>query len=466
MIDFLNTINEPLALMLLVALLGSGVWFSFKTRFIQFRMIPHMFSLLFRKEKTSVADGRISPVKAFLLSLGARVGTGNLAGVATAIALGGPGAVFWMWVMALLGGVNAFLENTLGQLYKESHMGFFVGGPAYYISKGMKKKWFAFIFAVAIMVDFGFMNNMVQSNTISAACCEAFGWDSVVVSFVMMGLTLAVLLGGLRRIARVSSIMVPLMAIGYIMLTVVILVINWHELPHCFMLILTDAFHWNAGVGGLAGSAIIMGFKRGLFSNEAGLGSSPNVAATAVAKHPVTQGLIQTVGIYTDTIIVCTCTALIIICSGLYDSGLNGVGLTQSSMQAHVGAIGTHIVAVLIFFFAFSSVIANTYSAETNVRWMAEQLHSQHMGLVLTAFRCLVAVCVLIGGCMSIDLAWGLVDFAQSVMAICNITALCFLGKYAIRCLDDYVTQLRAGIKNPEYRKETIPEIAEDTTCW
>ncbi|MCQ2343080.1 MAG: alanine:cation symporter family protein [Paludibacteraceae bacterium] len=464
--DFLNTINEPLALVLLAFLLGSGVWFSFRTRFIQIRMIPHMFSLLSHKEKKSVADGRISPVKAFLLSLGARVGTGNLAGVATAIALGGPGAVFWMWVMALLGGANAFLENTLGQLYKESRMGIFVGGPAYYISKGMKKKWFAFIFAVAIMVDFGFMNNMVQSNTITAACCEAFGWDSIVVSLVMMGLTLAVLLGGLRRIARVSGIMVPLMAIGYVVLTLVILVINWRALPHCFALIVSEAFHWHAGVGGLAGSAIIMGFKRGLFSNEAGLGSSPNVAATAVTKHPVTQGLIQTVGIYTDTIVICTCTALIIMCSGLYDSGLNGVNLTQSAMQTHVGAMGTYVVAVLIFFFAFSSVIANTYSAETNVRWMAEQLHSRHIGLVLTTFRCLVAVCMLIGGCMSIDLAWGLVDFAQSVMAICNLVALCFLGKYAIRCLDDYLTQLRAGIKYPEYHKETIPEIADDTTCW
>lgn len=425
-----------------------------------------MVKLLFLPEKETQEDGGISPVKAFLLSLGARVGTGNLAGVATAIAIGGPGAVFWMWVMALLGGVNAFLENTLAQLFKEPHKQAFVGGPAYYITKGMHKKWFAYIFAVAIVADFGLANNMVQANTITAAFTGAFGLPTWVMAAALTLVSIGVLFGGVKRIANVSSVIVPFMAIAYILLTVVILGINWRTIPHCFALIFQSAFDWKAGLGGAFGTAIIVGFKRGLFSNEAGLGSSPNAAATATTKHPVNQGLIQAMGIYTDTIIICTCTALLILCSGLFDTGLNGIELTQSALSQFVGESGTFLVAFFIFFFAFSTIIANAYYGETNVRWMAQQMHARRPRVVILTYRASVTLLVLLGGLTSIDIAWGLVDVAQSVMAICNITAICFLGKYAIRCLDDYVSQLRAGKRTPVYRKETIPEIADETVCW
>ena len=459
MVDWLNAINEPCGLLLVVLLAICGVWFTVRTRGVQFRMLGEMIRLVFQSTGKPGEGRHISSFQAFNVSLATRIGTGNLAGVATAIAIGGPGAIFWMWVMAIIGSANAFVESTLAQLYKIRGKSAFIGGPAYYINKGIKKRWFAVIFAVAIIMDFGLTNNMVQSNTISLAFTQAFGVSSMWMSMVLTSLTLLVIFGGIHRIARVSTVVVPLMAIVYLVVTVAVIVMRFDRIPDVIMLIIDNAFGMGQAIGGGVGTAIIMGFKRGLFSNEAGEGSAPNAAAVATVSHPVKQGLIQALGVFTDTLLVCTCTAFIILCSGLFDSGANGIELTQLSLTNEIGAIGSPLIAVLIFFFAFSSIIGNYYYGECNLYFMTRSRK------VLFVFRVLVGVLVLVGALSTLDLAWALVDFFMVVMTVCNLIAILLLGKYAVRCFEDYRRQRREG-KDPVYHASSIPEIADDTECW
>lgn len=457
--EVLDRINEPAGLVLVVVLAVCGVWFTIRTKGVQFRLIGDAFRLLFTK-MSSGKDGRsISSFEAFNISLASRIGTGNLAGVATAIAIGGPGAIFWMWVMALIGGANAFVECTLAQLFKIRGKNSYIGGPAYYISKGLGKRWFACIFAVAIILDFGLTNNMVQSNTISLAFGSAFGIDGWWMSGLLTAMTLGVIFGGVQRIAKISSVIVPLMALLYLGVTVVVFALRYDRIPDVFMLIVENAFGFGPALGGGVGMAIIFGFKRGLFSNEAGEGSAPNAAATADVSHPVKQGLIQALGVFTDTLLVCSCTAFIILCSGLYDSGANGIELTQLALTNEIGEVGSALIAVLIFFFAFSSVIGNYYYGECNLYFM-----TRSRGALLT-YRLLVGALVFVGAIATLEVAWGLVDIFMFVMTACNLVAITLLGKYAMRCLDDYRAQRRAG-KDPVYRSSTIPEIARETTCW
>lgn len=459
MVDWLNAINEPCGLLLVVLLAICGVWFTVRTRGVQFRMLGEMIRLVFQSTGKPGEGRHISSFQAFNVSLATRIGTGNLAGVATAIAIGGPGAIFWMWVMAIIGSANAFVESTLAQLYKIRGKSAFIGGPAYYINKGIKKHWFAVIFAVAIILDFGLTNNMVQSNTISLAFTQAFGVSSVWMSVVLTVLTLLVIFGGIHRIARVSTVVVPFMAIVYLVVTVAVIVMRFDRIPDVIMLIIDNAFGMGQAIGGGVGTAIIMGFKRGLFSNEAGEGSAPNAAAVATVSHPVKQGLIQALGVFTDTLLVCTCTAFIILCSGLFNSGANGIELTQLSLTNEIGAIGSPLIAVLIFFFAFSSIIGNYYYGECNLYFMTRSRK------VLFVFRVLVGVLVLVGALSTLDLAWALVDFFMVVMTVCNLIAILLLGKYAVRCFEDYRRQRREG-KDPVYHASSIPEIADDTECW
>lgn len=459
MVDWLNAINEPCGLLLVALLAICGVWFTVRTRGVQFRMLGEMIRLVFQSTGKPGEGRHISSFQAFNVSLATRIGTGNLAGVATAIAIGGPGAIFWMWVMAIIGSANAFVESTLAQLYKIRGKSAFIGGPAYYINKGIKKRWFAVIFAVAIIMDFGLTNNMVQSNTISLAFTQAFGVSSMWMSMVLTALTLLVIFGGIHRIARVSTVVVPLMAIVYLVVTVAVIVMRFDRIPDVIMLIIDNAFGMGQAIGGGVGTAIIMGFKRGLFSNEAGEGSAPNAAAVATVSHPVKQGLIQALGVFTDTLLVCTCTAFIILCSGLFDSGANGIELTQLSLTNEIGAIGSPLIAVLIFFFAFSSIIGNYYYGECNLYFMTRSRK------VLFVFRVLVGVLVLVGALSTLDLAWALVDFFMVVMTVCNLIAILLLGKYAVRCFEDYRRQRREG-KDPVYHASSIPEIADDTECW
>ena len=313
--QLITTINDALwSYVLIGALVGCGLWFTWKTRFVQFRMVGEMLRLLTESAVDSVKGVKhISSFQAFAVSVATRVGTGNLAGVATAIAIGGPGAVFWMWLIALIGSATAFVESTLAQLYKLPYKDSFIGGPAYYIQRGLHKRWMAVLFAVLITCQFGLSNNSIQANTICGAMQEAFGWSPLWVGIALVVMALLIIFGGIQRIARVSAVLVPLMAIGYMILAIVVIIMNIELIPHVMKVIVLDAFGFEQVAGGSLGAAMMNGIKRGLFSNEAGEGSAPNVAATATTSHPVKQGLIQALGVFTDTLLVCSCTAFIIL---------------------------------------------------------------------------------------------------------------------------------------------------------
>ena len=461
--NFINEINDILwTYILIIMLLGCAIWFSVRTRFVQFRMIREMIVLLSESAgKGKHGEKHVSSFQAFAISIASRVGTGNLAGVATAIAIGGPGAVFWMWVIALLGASSAFIESTLAQLYKIRGKDSFVGGPAYYMKKGLKQPWMGMLFAVLISITFGFAFNSVQSNTICAAAEHAFGFDHTVLGGILTALTLLIIFGGIRRIARVSSIIVPIMALGYVGLALVIVLLNITQLPGVISLIVSYAFGWEQALGGGVGMALMQGIKRGLFSNEAGMGSAPNAAATANVTHPVKQGLIQTLAVFTDTLLICTCTAFIILFSGApLDGSANGVQLTQQALTNEIGASGGVFVAVALFFFAFSSILGNYYYGEANIRFITEKKW------VLHSYRILVGGMVLFGSVATLDMVWSLADITMALMAICNLIAILFLGKYAVRLLSDYRAQKKAGIQSPVFKKETMPEIEKDLECW
>lgn len=467
----ISQINDALwGYVLIAALVACGLWFTWKLRFVQFRMVGEMLRLLTDSATSGTSglqDGHeghrhISSFKAFAVSVATRVGTGNLAGVATAIAIGGPGAVFWMWVIALIGAATAFVESTLGQLFKQRHRDSFIGGPAYYIQKGLHCRWMAYLFAVLITLTFGLSYNSIQSNTICGAMQEAFGWNPVVVGVTLSVLSLVIVFGGIHRIANVSSVLVPLMAIGYFVLALVIVVMNIQQVPHVMKVIVSSAFGLEQGVGGAIGATIMNGVKRGLFSNEAGEGSAPNVASTATVSHPVKQGLIQALGVFTDTLFVCSCTAFIILISGLYEvPELNGIALTQAALSSEIGAFGGVFVAVAIFLFAFSSIIGNYYYGEANIRFMTGSRK------VLTVYRLFSGgVMVMFGALVSLETVWTLGDLCMALLTACNLVAIVRLGKYAFRLLDDYREQKRSGIKEPTFQRSRLPEIAQDLECW
>ena len=461
--QLIGNVNDViLTYILIIMLLGCAFWFTYKTKFVQFRMIGEMVRLL--GDSTGKTEGRehhISSFQAFAISIASRVGTGNLAGVATAITLGGPGAVFWMWVIALFGASSAFIESTLAQLYKVHGHNSFVGGPAYYMKKGLKQPWMGILFAFLLIFTFGFAFNSVQSNTICAAFEEAFNISPALMGCILTALTLIIIFGGIQRIAKVSSIIIPIMALGYIFLALFIVIMNVKHLPGVIELIIENAFGWEQALGGGIGMALMQGIKRGLFSNEAGMGSAPNVAATADVTHPVKQGLIQTLGVFTDTLVICTCTAFIILFSGLASTGeANGIKLTQMALNNEIGDIGTIYVAVAILFFAYSSILGNYYYGEANVRYITRQRWA------IPVYRISVCGMVMFGALASLDLAWGLADIAMGFMTICNLIAIVLLGKYAFRLLEDYRIQKRSGIKNPVFTKDRMKDIEEDLECW
>ncbi len=459
----LNLVNDILwSYILIVMLIGCAIWFTIKSKFVQFRMMKEMISVL--GDSANKQEGRehhISSFQAFMVSLASRIGTGNLAGVATAITIGGPGAVFWMWIVALLGSSSAFIESTLAQLYKVHGKDSFVGGPAYYMKKGLKQPWMGILFAILIIFTFSFAFNSVQSNTICAAFEQAFQVDHRTMGIILTGLSLAIFFGGIQRIAKVSSIIVPVMAAGYIILAIAIIALNIHHIPYVLKTIVTHAFGWEQAIGGVIGVAIMQGVKRGLFSNEAGMGSAPNVAATADVSHPVKQGLIQALGVFTDTLIICSCTAFIILFSGVPLSGeANGVQLTQLALDSQIGSWGNIYVAIAILFFAYSSIIGNYYYGEANIRYITNNKK------VMVLFRFLSGGMVLFGSLASLDLAWSLADVCMGLMTICNLIAITLLGKYAFRLLEDYRMQKRKGIKNPVFTKDKMKDIEKDIECW
>lgn len=455
---------------MVITLLGVALFFTIVTRGVQFRMIGEMCRLLVASGKKDEADvkgekplkGSVSSFQAFTLSIAARVGTGNLAGVATAITVGGPGAIFWMWVIALLGASSAFVESTLAQLYKVRGGDSFRGGPAYYIQKGIGSRWWAVLFAILITLTFGIAFNTVQSNTIACAFEESFGFSRQFMSIILAALTLIIIFGGIKSISRFSEIVVPVMAVAYIVLAIVIIFLNIGKFPEVISTIVSHALGYDQALGGVAGMGINMGIKRGLFSNEAGEGSTPNAAATATTSHPVKQGLIQTLGVYTDTLLICTATAFIILSSGIYTENYDGIVLTQKAIDSHLGAghnLGSIFVSLAILFFAFTSIIANYYYGETNIRFIRDNK------IFVGFFRLVVGLVVYLGGMLSLNLVWGFADITMALMTLCNLAAILVLGKYAVVLLKDYTKQRKDG-KDPAYVSSTIPEIAAETECW
>lgn len=456
-----NINNFMYSYLLIYMLVGIGLFFTIRTKFVQFRLLPEMFRVI--TEKAPVGkDGKkgISSFQAFTISAASRIGTGNVAGVATAIALGGPGAIFWMWLIALIGGASSFIESTLAQVYKVPEKdGLFRGGPAYYMEKGLNKRWMGIIFAVAITLCFGFVFNAVQANTISIAFNESFGVSRTVMGVILAVLTAVIIFGGLRRIVSVTTYLVPVMAIGYILLALFVVIINFTEIPSVFALIFKSAFGLEEAFGGMIGAAVLNGIKRGLFSNEAGMGSVPNAAATADVSHPVKQGLIQTLGVFIDTLIICTSTAMIVLMSDAYlNQDAASINLTQVSLVDHIGDWAGIFLAITIFLFAFSSVIGNYYYGESNIEFI------KHSKVVLNIFRVLVVGFVFFGSVAKVQLVWDLADVFMGIMAFINLIAILMLWKVAKKVLDHYIAQRKQG-KDPVFYADEVEDIGE-VECW
>lgn len=446
---------------LIILLIGTGLLFSFKTKFVQFRYIKEMFRLLGDGiGKSNKEKGGVSSFQAFCISTASRVGTGNIAGVAIAVAVGGPGAVFWMWIIALIGSASSFVESTLAQIYKVKDKDSFRGGPAYYMEKGLGKRWLGIIFSILITICFGFVFNAVQANTVSIAFSNAFGLSRGAIGIILAIVTALVIFGGIHRVAKVSEIIVPVLAVLYILIALIVVVLNLTEIPSVLKLIFESAFGIKQLTAGGLGAAVMQGIKRGLFSNEAGMGSAPNAAATADVSHPVKQGLIQTLGVFTDTLLICSCTAFIILVSGQYaDSTLTGIELTQQALVSEIGPFGAYFIAICILLFAFSSIVGNFYYGQTNIEFMNSKKW------LLNSYRVLVIGMVLFGSLAKVDLVWNLADLFMGLMAILNIITILFLGKYAFLALKDYTDQKKAGIKEPVFKASSIPGL-ENVEEW
>ncbi|MDX2320738.1 MAG: alanine/glycine:cation symporter family protein, partial [Moritella sp.] len=452
-IDFINGLLWGSVLIYL--LIGTGLYFTVKLGFIQFRHFTHMFSVLAGSRKSS--NEGVSSFQALCTSLAARVGTGNLAGVAVAITAGGPGAVFWMWLIAVIGMATSFAESSLAQLFKTKDAdGNFRGGPAYYMEKGLGRRWMGVVFSICLIVAFGLVFNAVQSDAIANSMHNAFGFDKTIVGIVIVAFTSVIIFGGLRVIGAFAEIVVPFMALAYILIAFVVVAMNISELPAVFELIIKSAFGLDEAAGGALGVAMMQGIKRGLFSNEAGMGSAPNAAASAAPfpNHPASQGYVQMLGVFIDTIVICTATASIILLSDLGDTGgVGGIELTQHALSSHVGDWGNTFVAIAIMFFAFTSIIANYSYAETSILFL-----NRDSKVIVWIFRVVVLAMVMFGAVAKSNLIWNMADASMGLMALVNIIAILMLSKFVIVIAKDYNKQLDAG-KTPTFDSSEYPEI-------
>ena len=454
--NFIGKVNDFLWTYVLIApLIILGIYFTYKTKFVQFRFFKEMFILLGDGFNSSRDKNSISSFQAFCISTASRVGTGNLAGIAIAISVGGPGAIFWMWLIALIGSASSFVESTLAQIYKEKDKeGNFIGGPAYYMEKALGQRWMGVTFSILITICFGLVFNSVQSNTIN----NVIAVNKIPISNLLVPkasfIAIEIVFGGIKRIAKVSEIIVPIMATAYILISLFVVFKNITAVPSVIKLIFTSAFNLESILGGTTG-ALIIGIKRGLFSNEAGMGSAPNAAATADVSHPVKQGLIQTLGVFTDTILICSCTAFIILLSGIdySDKGLTGIQLTQNALSSQIGELGSIFIAICVLLFAFSSIVGNYYYGESNIEFLSEKK------IYLIIYRLFVAGMVLFGSVASLQIVWDLADVFMALMAIINLIAIILLGKFAFKALDDYTKQKKSGISDPVFKSSSIPEL-------
>ncbi len=455
----LSGLNDLLYTRLLIFLLAAvGLSFTVRTGFVQLRRLGDVFAIL--REPAKDNKKQVSSFQALMISTASRVGTGNIAGIASAIAIGGPGAVFWMWLMALIGGASAFIESTLAQIYKIRDGASFRGGPAYYIEQGLGRRWLGCVFSVLLILCFAYGFNGLQAFNISSALkhyipgFSASRWPMVVgaVLAVFAGM---VIFGGAHRIGVITSVIVPIMACGYILIGLVMLFTHLPAAPAVFGMIFRQAFDMRAVSGGFAGSAVVTGVKRGLFSNEAGMGSAPNAAASAAVTHPVKQGLIQTLSVFLDTLVICSTTAMILLVSGVQPS--EDISYVQRAVHTTFGDLGIHFITIAIFFFAFSSLIGNYFYTEANLRFI------QDSRPLLFAFRVTCLIAIFLGAQAELKTVWDLADVLMGLMSVVNIFAIVMLGNIALRALRDYEAQRRAG-KDPTFRAGDIG--LGNTECW
>ncbi|MDO4445992.1 MAG: alanine/glycine:cation symporter family protein [Bacillota bacterium] len=463
--EILTKINDVMYTYVLIVLLaGVGIYFTIRTKGVQLRLFKDAIRSLMEKAGTGT-DGKkkVSSFQALMISTASRVGTGNIAGIATAIAAGGPGAVFWMWVMAVIGGASAFVESTLAQIYKVKDGEGFRGGPSYYMEKALGKRWLGILFSVLLIICFAYGFNGLQAFNISSAMEYYISDYSNSIYPVLLGLllaaaTAAVIWGGVHRIGFITSVMVPVMATIYILIGLVTMVLHIRELPQVFAMILENAFDFQAMAGGLAGSAVVIGIKRGLFSNEAGMGSAPNASASAEVDHPVKQGLVQVISVFIDTLLICSSTAMMLLVSGVEGKPevLDGIPFVQAAIRANVGEWGIHFITFSIFAFAFSSLVGNYYYAESNI------LFIKNNKALLFFFRISCIVAIFLGTQADFSLMWNIADITMGCMAIVNIVAIFLLGGIVFRALDHYERQRKSG--KPIKFKGT--DIGLSDTVW
>ncbi|GMG88101.1 alanine/glycine:cation symporter family protein [Biformimicrobium ophioploci] len=456
---------------LIVALLPIGFYFTVKTRFIQLRSFGHLMHVM-RQSFKAENEGGVSSFQAFATSAAARIGTGNIAGVAVAITAGGPGAIFWMWMVAIVGMATSFIENTLGQAFKEKGEvdGTFRGGPAYYIDKGLghQWKWLSVLFSIFLVISFGFFFNAIQSNSMSDAINEAWGTDPMWVGVIIAVLASLIVFGGIKSIGKFAGLVVPVMALSYLAIAFLVIILNIGKLPGVLAEIVTNAFGIREAGAGTFGAVIASGIKRGLFSNEAGMGSSPNAGAAADVKHPAVQGYVQMASVFLDTLMICTATAAIILLSDAYlTSEVAGVTLTQQSLSDAVGGWGADFIALALIFFAFTSIIANYYYAETNIYFI------WHSKASIWIYRALFIGFILFGAYVAdtgtsanFALLWNMADMSMGFMASLNIFAVTLLSGVAFKLLKDYEEQLAQGIDQPSFDASKYNIKGIDTEVW
>ncbi|WP_316570060.1 alanine/glycine:cation symporter family protein [Neobacillus sp. YIM B06451] len=473
--EFVDALNGWLwSTPMIVFCIGVGLYFSLRTRFLQVRHIKEMVMLMFQGKSS---DAGVSSFQALSLALSGRVGTGNIAGTATAIAFGGPGAVFWMWAIAFIGAGTAFVESTLAQIYKVKQDGEYRGGPAYYIEKGMGMKWYGILFALSALVAMSFLMPGIQANSIAIGIENAFKVDRAITGAIIVVILGAIIFGGVKRISIVASYVVPFMALGYILVSLYIVAVNFTEVPAVFSLIFRSAFGADAAFGALLGLAIQWGVKRGIYSNEAGQGTGAHAAGAAEVSHPAKQGLVQAFSVYIDTLFVCSATAFMILFTGMYNTvdpsdptektfiiqNLPGVeagpGFTQAAVDTALPGFGAGFVAIALFFFAFTTIMAYYYIAETNIAYLTRGMSSKWPMFVL---KIVLMASTFYGAVKTAKLAWALGDVGLGIMVWLNLIAIVILAKPALMALKDYEAQKKAGldpvfnskelgIKNAEY---------------
>lgn len=445
---------------LVVVLVGIGTAFTVLSRFVQFRYFIEMFRVL--KGAFRHQPGQVSSFQALALSVAGRVGAGNIAGVAVAIALGGPGAVFWMWVIGLIGMATSLFECTLAQAYKvRTPDGTFRGGPAHYITRGTGLKWLAVVFSVLLLVTFGLAFVALQSFVASSSLEEAFGVPMGATGIILAAVVGIIIFGGVRRIASVTEFVVPVMAVAYVLVAAVVIGLNLDQVPAVLRLIVSSAFGLEEAIGGGIGAAIVMGVRRGLFSNEAGLGSAPNVAAVAHVPHPVNQGIVQSLSVFIDTAIVCSATAFIILMSGVFTGDVdNGVVMTQMALGEHVGEWGRLFVSASLMLFAFSSILYNYYLGETSLNWFSSENRT-----MTHIFRVMIVALILWGSVQDLSTIFAFADLTMALLALANLAALVLLFRVGMRILKDYDTQSRAG-RVPVFNPDDFPDLDIDRDAW